>query len=172
MASEQTSEALRDVRLRHYQSGDAPAVQHLYTHGLLEGQIDSNDSGADIDNIEDAYFAAPHTGFWVAEHDGEILGTIGVLGDRDHVAEIRRLRADPAWQATALPGQLLETALAHCKHHGFLKVVLDTRFDSEAAVALFKSFGFQHHRTRTMRGKNLLEFYLNLYREREISNRG
>ena len=60
---------------------------------------------------------------------------------------------------------LVETAVNHCKHHGFIKVLLDTRFEHETAKGLFDRLGFQHTRTRSVQGKEMLEFYLDLYRQ-------
>mgnify|MGYP002624410219 FL=1 len=58
----------------------------------------------------------------------------------------------------------------HCTHHGYLKVVFDTRFDTDAAVDMFDRFGFQHTRTKAVQGKDLLEFYLDLYRQPRDNN--
>lgn len=152
--------------VRTYRSGDQSAVIHLYQNGLLAGQIASNDTGADIDNIKETYLSDPVNHFWVAhDHDQRILGMIGVAHDPDdHVTEIRRLRVEPTHQATSIAGQLIETALAHCRKIGALKVVLDTRLERSAAMDLFTRFGFQHTRSKTHHGKESLEFYLDLYR--------
>ena len=42
---------------------------------------------------------------------------------------------------------------------------LDTRFDTDEAVDLFDKVGFQHTRTKALQEKELLEFYLDLYRQ-------
>jgi ribosomal protein S18 acetylase RimI-like enzyme len=91
---------------------------------------------------------------------------IGCFHEQDgHVGEIRRLRVDKKWQHTNIGARLLEHALEHCKVHKFLKVVMDTRFDTEAVIGLFDRFGFQHTRSKNIHGKELLEFYLDLYRQ-------
>lgn len=150
--------------MRSYRAEDQEAVSRLYTDGLLAGQIASNDTGADIENIHEAYFTDPRSHFWVAQVNGRVLGMIGVAMD-DNVAEIRRLRVEKEWQHTNIGAKLLETALRHCKHHASLKIVFDTRFEHTAAVELFDRLGFQHTRTKTLHGKELLEFYLDLYRQ-------
>lgn len=153
-----------DLKVRAFQRRDQEVVSRLYNVGLLAGQIASNDTGADIDNIQEAYFDDETSHFWVAEVDGQVLGMIGVAREREHTAEIRRLRVEKDHQDTPIAAQLIETALAHCKHHGYLKIVLDTHFDPDAVVDLFDRFGFQHTRTKPSAGKELLEFYLDLYR--------
>ncbi len=163
--TEMPPENLEDLlRVRTYVDADQESVTWLYTQGLLAGQIAPNDTGADIENIHDAYLAEEANHFWVAEIEGQVLGMIGVARDEEHTAEIRRLRVAPHWQGTCIAGRLVETALEHCQHHGYLKVVFDTRFDPDAALDLFDRFGFQHRRTTSVHGKDLFEFYLDLYR--------
>ena len=170
MAEGQHTHTVDGLTVRRYHRDDQPAVAHLYTDGLLAGQLAPNDTGADIDNIDQAYFEDPRHHFWVAQVHDRVVGMIGVGSDERDTAEIRRLRVDPAYQHTAIARALLQTAVAHCRHHGYLKVVLDTRFEPEAAVDLFDQVGFQHHRTKSLHGKELLEFFLDLYRRPEPDN--
>ncbi len=142
-------------------------MSSLYDCGLLSGQIAPNDTGADVENIEAAYFDDPRHHFWVCEFQQSVVGMIGVASDERDTAEVRRLRVNPELQHSLVPVTLIEAALEHCKHHGYLKVRLDTRFDNDTAVDLFDRIGFQHTRTRTAPGKDLLEFYLDLYRDHE-----
>jgi len=156
------------VVIRPYQPQDQGAVARLYTAGLLAGQIPDNDSGADIDNIGEAYLAAERANFWVAQHEGSIVGMVGVAEDEPNVAEIRRLRVEPDLQGHGIGMLLMETALGFCRHHGYLKVRLDTRLEqvqTGLAAQMFDRFAFQHHRTKEVAGKAVLEFYLDLYRE-------
>jgi N-acetylglutamate synthase-like GNAT family acetyltransferase len=160
-----TSVEIDPVTVRTYADEDQEVVSRLYTEGLLLGQLASNDTGADIENIRDAYFSDEANHFWVAQNDTKTIGMIGVARDEGLAAEIRRLRVDKAWQDTDVASRLLETALAHCKHHGYLKVRFDTRFERDTAVDMFDRFGFHHTRTKTHEDKELLEFYLDLYRQ-------
>jgi len=172
MTTSETDIPLQNLIVRTYQPDDQPAVSRLYTDGLLAGQIASNDTGADVENITQAYFDTEQNHFWVAEVDGQVGGMIGVAEEADHKAEIRRLRVDAAWQHTAIASRLVESALLHCQTHGYLKVVLDTRFQEDQAMDLFQRFGFQHTRTREAEDKDLLEFYLDLYRKGDENNGG
>ncbi|MEM9414280.1 MAG: GNAT family N-acetyltransferase [Planctomycetota bacterium] len=155
------------LRVRSYEKQDQADVAKLYDEGLLAGQIAPNDSGADLDYIQEAYFDDVRHHFWVAELEGKILGMIGVASDEEHTAEIRRLRVAAQYQGTGIAAVLLETAIAHCKHHSYLKIRLDTRFEKDAAVDIFERVGFQHTRTRPSPGKEMLEFYLDLYRKED-----
>ncbi len=159
---------IAQLSVRTYGPDDQPAIERLYTDGLLAGQIDPNDTGADVEHIQEAFLSDPRNHFWVAEAENRIVGMVGVVGDEDQpMAEIRRLRVDRDWQHTSVGARLIETAVVHCKHHGFLKVVLDTRFERDAALDLFERAGFKHNRSKSMHDKELLEFYLDLYRRDE-----
>jgi len=153
------------LKVRTFTASDQMAVMRLYDQGLLVGQIAPNDTGADIDNIVEAYFDHPRHHFWVADLDNETIGMIGVGSDEDHTAEVRRLRVAPAHQEGGVAERLLETALSHCKANGYLKIRLDTRYEKDSALGHFERVGFQHTRTRTAPGKEVLEFYLDLYRQ-------
>lgn len=161
-----TERPVDHLLVRTFQGPDQSAVLRLFEHGLLAGQIDPYDTAVDLDAIAEEYLNQHGNHFWVAQVEADVVGMIGVARD-EQTAEIRRLRVDADWQDTAIPAQLLETALSHCKHHGFLKIRLDTRFDPDAALGLFERFGFQHTRTKERHGKELLEFYLDLYRREE-----
>ena len=168
MSNHGPASALDRLIVRSFAPHDQQAVSRLYQTGLLAGQIAPNDTGADIENIGVAYFSDVANHFWVAELDHQIIGMIGVARDEGHKAEIRRLRVDPAWQHTDVVAiKLMEFALYHIKVHGFLKVVFDTRFEKDTAVGIFDRFGFQHTRSRTHHDKELLEFYLDLYRQQK-----
>lgn len=167
MSKSMQDKPMPQVAVRSYDEADHEQVTRLYNDGLLAGQIAPNDSGADLDYVREAYFDDDRHHFWVAEQDGRCVGMIGVASDEDHTAEIRRLRVDKELQNTGIAAQLLETAIAHCKRHGYLKIRLDTRFEKDEAVGLFDRIGFQHTRTRPTPGKETLEFYLDLYRKDE-----
>ncbi|MEM8782134.1 MAG: GNAT family N-acetyltransferase [Planctomycetota bacterium] len=154
--------------IRTYEPGHQPAVCSLFETGLLAGQVAPNDTGADIDNLVDAYLEDPRHHFWVAlDAKGRVVGMIGVASDDHDTAEIRRLRVQPELQASSLPAVLLETALNHCRKHGYLKVRLDTRFERCGALETFERIGFLHTRDRSAPGKDILEFYADLYRQRD-----
>jgi len=173
-----TVEPMEGLTIRSYRAEDQPKVAWLYDAGLLTGQIAPNDTGADIDNIQEAYFDDPRHHLWVAELDAaareeadgegpEVVGMVAVSSDEEHTAEVRRLRVYPEHQQSPIAPALLRTAIEHCKRHGFLKVRLDTRFERDDALDMFGDVGFQHTRTRTVQGRDLLEFYLDIYRQDE-----
>jgi len=164
MPGEQKLIISEGMNIRSFEPKDQADVSRLYTEGLLKGQIAPNDTGADIENIQEAYFEDERHHLWVAVVEEQVIGMIGVASDEKHTAEIRRLRVQKEFQHTNIAVKLLETAISHCHHHGYLKVRLDTCFERDTALDLFDKVGFQHTRTKSMHDKELLEFYLDIYR--------
>ncbi len=157
---------LAKVSMRLADDDDHAAVRNLFLDGMIEGYVADNDTGADMENIAEAYFSDEgHSALWVADYDESVIGMVGVQKTADHGAEIRRLRVRADYRRQGLGAKLVEQALSFCRHHGYLKVTLDVRIERGPAIALFEKFGFQLTRTREHNGRRMLDFYLDLYRE-------
>ena len=151
--------------VRSFRLEDQVACNALYTGGLISGKIADNDTGYDIDHIFDAYMKSPGSHFWVAEATGgQIVGTIGVQHHEDGCGEIRRLRVRPDFRRRGVGTALVETAVSFCQENNYLKITLDTYMEREPAVRLFEKFRFHLDRTRLVGEKELVYFYLDLYR--------
>lgn len=152
------------VTIRSFHREDQVACKKLYLEGLVGGKISDNDTGVDIDDIWACYMELPGNHFWVAVNAmGELVGTVGVHHYEDGMGEIRRLRVRRDSQRRGIGSKLMETALAYCQEHGYLKITLDTYMDREPAIKLFEKFRFRHSRSRTVGAKELMYFYLDLY---------
>src|SRR6185503_5380777 len=160
------------VKIRSFKPSDLPACRKLYVEGLVGGKLAENDTGMDIDDIESAYMSMPGNHFWVAEievgdKDGkpkrEVVGMIGVQHHDQGTGEIRRLRVGQEHRRKGIGSALVETALKFCQEHQYLKITLDTFMEREPAIKLFEKFRFRHSRSRTVAGKELMYFYLDLY---------
>ncbi len=153
------------VTIRSFRAEDQAACQKLYHEGLLGStKIADNDTGFDVDDIVANYMKKPGNTFFVAIGPaGDILGMIGVQNHEQATGEIRRLRVRRDSQRRGIGAKLLETALKFCQENHYLKVTLDTYMDHEPAIRLFEKFRFRHSRSRTVAGKELRYFYLDLY---------
>lgn len=158
--------AIKQVTVRLADERDQPYLRELFRESVIEGLVGDNDTGADIDNLREGYFSDDgQSGFWVADHQGLVIGMVGVQKIADNSAEVRRLRVRGTFRRHGIGALLMEKALGFCKHHGYLKIVLDVRIERGPAIALFEKFGFAHNRTRDIDGRKLLDFYLDLYRD-------
>ena len=157
---------IRKTSMRLVVDDDHAAVRDLFENGLIEGFVAENDTGADMENIAEAYFSDEgQSALWVADYDETVIGMIGVQKTSQHGAEIRRLRVRSDYRRQGVGSKLLEQALTFCLHHSYLKVSLDVRIERGPAIALFEKFGFQLNRSREVNGRRLLDFYLDLYSE-------
>jgi len=154
--------------IRSFKPEDLPGCRTLYREGLIGGSIAENDTGLDIDDIESAYMRTPGNHFWVAQlatfdpAGGPLVGMVG-LQHFDGTAQIRRLRVTAAQRRRGIGTAMVETALQFCRDHEYLKVTLDTFMERQAAIKLFEKFRFRLDRTRSVMGKEMLYFYLDLY---------
>jgi ribosomal protein S18 acetylase RimI-like enzyme len=158
------------ITIRSFRAEDLAACKQLYVEGLLGGKLAENDSAIDIDDIESAYMSTPGNHLWVAEtkaiadgKPGEIVGMIGVQQFQPGKGEVRRLRVRSDMRRRGIGSRLVEAALQFCQQHGYLKIELDTFMEREGAIKLFEKFHFRHNKSRTIAGKEMMYFYLDLY---------
>jgi GNAT superfamily N-acetyltransferase len=154
------------VLIRLAEEKDHPVIREMFGMSMAEGRLRGNDTGADIENLHEGYFADDGaSAFWVASHAGEVIGMIGVQKTRENTAELRRLYVRETFRRQRVGTMLVEHAIDFCRKHGYLKVVLDVAFERSPAIAVLQKFNFTHVRTREIDGHKRLDFYLDLYSE-------
>lgn len=164
-----------ELCLRSYHARDRDEVRQLYHHGLLTGAPDTLDAATDLDHIEDVYLRRPQDHFWVAEIDGQVIGSIAITEHDKQIGHVRRLRVDPGWKTphgSEIARILIRKATHHAREHDCLKLVLHTPVDDDRAIAFLHQLGFEYTRTRQLRGRHLLEFYIDLYARTDRSVSG
>lgn len=165
--SDTTQEHGKDLEIRLADDRDLDAILSIFNEGLQAGTIPDNESGADLEYLERAYLSDEgDSGFWVAQLEDAIVGMIGVQVYDPDTAEIRRLRVRESHRRRGIGSRLLETAVAHCRERGLLKVSLDVLVDRKPAIELFEKTGFRLNRERQINDRTLLDFYIDLYQER------
>lgn len=78
---------------------------------------------------------------WCAEHNGRIIGCIGIVGHEEK-AQLRWYLIDPLYRGMGLGKRLLNYALEFAKERGYKSIYLDTTSDLEKAIGLYKKAGF------------------------------
>jgi len=79
---------------------------------------------------------------WIAELEGEPVGSIGVVETKENTAQMRWLLVDPIAQNLGLGRRLIEQALAFCREKGLERVFLWTLKMLSPARHLYESLGF------------------------------
>lgn len=154
---------LKGLVIRCATNDDAGVLRELFERSRVEGEIRENDTGADLDHLMPGYFECKDSGFWVAQYDDGIVGMIGVQRISVNSAEIRRLRVRDTFRRNGIGTKLMEHAISFCREKQFLKVVLDVRIEHDPAIKMFDTFGFLQGRERDLKGRQLRDFYLDLY---------
>ena len=152
-----------DMIIRCAVDEDVVVLRELFERSRIEGQTHENDTGADLDHLMAGYFECKDSCFWVAEYKAWIVGMVGVQRISDNSAEIRRLRVRDSYRRKGIGTKLMQHAISFCREKQFLKVVLDVRIEREPAIRMFDTFGFLQGRERDLNGRQLRDFYLDLY---------
>ncbi|MGJ7606619.1 bifunctional helix-turn-helix transcriptional regulator/GNAT family N-acetyltransferase [Variovorax sp. LT1R20] len=80
---------------------------------------------------------------WIAELNGERMGSIFVMRKSAGVAQLRLLILSPAARGLGLGGKLVDECIAFARRKGYKKMVLWTNSDLVAARAVYAKRGFQ-----------------------------
>jgi GNAT superfamily N-acetyltransferase len=104
-------------------------------------------------------FDARKDRMWIAELDGQIVGSVGIVGDSNSEAQLRWFLVDPTQRGHGLGRILLNKAIHFCRDHGFKSVSLWTVSDLKAAAHLYQLAGFRktEEKTHQVWGKTLTE---------------
>ena len=166
MMTDATPEKAGIALVRPATAEDETAILELLDEDPPAPSQAAGDSIEDLLRFQECYLAeGDDGGFWVAELDGTLIGTVGVRVTDPHSAEIRRLRVRAPFRRRGIGARLLQQAVDHCQERGLLKISLDVLVDRKPAIELFEKKGFRLNRERAIDDRILLDFYIDLYRE-------
>jgi putative acetyltransferase len=149
----------RAVTIREFSEGDASGVRELFivTNRLLappqlweafEAYIELA-LVEEIDRLAD-YYREHDGGFWVAVKGERLVGTFGLERAAADAMELRRMYVDAGCRRTGIGRRMLEHAEGECRRRGIARLVLSTAALQEAAVAFYRSAGYQLVRVDTV----------------------
>jgi len=136
----------RNMVLREPQPGDMGWV--VQTHGEIYWREYQFTSGFEALVAEIAarflrnYDPAAERG-WIAELDGERVGSVFVVRKSPTVAQLRLLILKPEARGLGLGARLTDECIAFARDKGYRKLVLWTNGHLEAARGLYQSRGFK-----------------------------
>ncbi|GKU83581.1 helix-turn-helix domain-containing GNAT family N-acetyltransferase [Niallia sp. NCCP-28] len=132
-----------EVIIRPFQPGDAGYVAHL--HGKLYektyqfGQIFEYYV---MKGLSEFLIDTEGGELWIAEVNGESVGSIAITKSSDTAAQLRWFILDENYQGMGIGKKLIETALQFCKEQNYQHVYLWTVSILEAARYLYQKFNF------------------------------
>jgi DNA-binding MarR family transcriptional regulator/GNAT superfamily N-acetyltransferase len=145
-ASPQSLAAIPAIILRPHQPGDMGWVTSA--HGALYAQeygwnIEFEALVAKITAEFIENFDAKRERCWIAELDGERVGSVFVVRKNDEIAKLRLLIVDPRARGLKLGRRLVEECLRFTKAAGYSSMTLWTQSNLTAARAIYQRVGFQ-----------------------------
>lgn len=129
------------VTIRPFQPGDQAAAKALVLAGLAAhwGALDPT-RNPDLDDIAAGY---AHGVFLVAEENGRIIGTGGLLPEADGVSRIVRMSVAADRQRRGVGRRMLQRLIDFAREQGSHRLVLETTSTWHGAIAFYRQAGFR-----------------------------
>lgn len=128
--------------IRKYRKEDEQEVIKLVTEVLAEfGWKPHRKYDPDLYNLND-FYNKPGSQFFILEHKGRVIGTIGVENQGNKIAEIRKYFIRKSYRGKGFGSRIINHALNYCKKNKFktIKILTDSTLKNAIIVYLKRNF--------------------------------
>jgi N-acetylglutamate synthase-like GNAT family acetyltransferase len=161
------SEMLGEALCRPDFDVDRPAGRMRYDEpDVSTGTFSEQDTTTSDLNLEPLRFARachPEDCLLAVTIDNRVVGMVRALHEGPHVIRINIFRIHPDWQHTPVLAKLIDRLHRYCWNRGYLKVILESQAAPALVRKMFEHRGFHLVRRRRVLGKELLDYYVDLY---------
>jgi len=132
------------IDIRRVTPEDAPAVREII-EGILIDEFPSEKDAYAYQDLDDParYYGGKRDVFFVAERDGQIIGTIAVKEDDRDTALLRRVFVRKPFRGRGYGKRLLDKAIEFCGQHRYKRLMFHGTDRMHTALKLCQSNGFQ-----------------------------
>jgi GNAT superfamily N-acetyltransferase len=81
---------------------------------------------------------------WMAEADGEIVGSAALIKEEEGVYELAKMAVTAAYRGKGISKLLIEKCLAKAREIGAEKLSLFSNHQLQTAIGLYEKYGFRH----------------------------
>lgn len=136
-------ECVMSIKVRLFETRDQADVLALIV-GIQQREFGipiTAEDQPDLTAIPD-FYGSGSGGFWVADQDGTIVGTIGLKDIGARAGALRKMFVSPHVRGGVLGPLLLTTLLTHARARGLAEVYLGTTQAFHAAHRFYEKHGF------------------------------
>ena len=135
---------MSDIIIRKHKPGEPSLVVHFY-YKLFEEQFDFLPSTEQyfLHAMTELFENPDGNELWVAEENGDIVGSISIVDKGDGTAQLRLFGTHPSTQGKGVGKALMQTAMNFCKEKGYHHIYLWTIDICKAALHIYEKFGFK-----------------------------
>ncbi|XP_076831144.1 putative N-acetyltransferase camello isoform X2 [Brachyhypopomus gauderio] len=150
---------MAEVQIRRYEDDDEEDVKDIFTLGMSEHvpssclhvlkqpytQMLLTSLHMDLDHIRQTYLETPNACFWVAENQGQVVGTVACLpAERNKgCLELKRMSVKLSHRRQGIAKALCNTVADFARERGYPAVVLYTSVVQTDAQKLYERVGYK-----------------------------
>ncbi len=132
-----------DVRIVPYRSEHHSVFKQLNLEWLDHYQLTESH---DLMILDDPKGTVLDRGgyIWMAEADGKIVGSAGLMKEEDGVYELVKMAVTKSHRGKGISRLLIERCLYKARELGAKKVTLYSNHQLQTAIGLYEKYGFHH----------------------------